>query len=46
MGLEIKDLVLETSGWQYFEGFIVVEEFNIIITDICMIRNRFAFPQS
>lgn len=29
MGLEIKDLVLETSGWQYFEGFIVVEEFNI-----------------
>lgn len=29
MGLEIKDLVLETSGWQYFEGFVVVEEFNI-----------------
>ena len=29
MGLEIKDLMLETSGWQHFEGFIVVEEFNI-----------------
>lgn len=28
MGLEIKHLMLETSGWQYFEGFIV-EEFNI-----------------
>lgn len=29
MGLEIKHLMLETSGWQYFESFIVVEEFNI-----------------
>lgn len=29
MGLEIKDLMLETLGWQHFEGFIVVEEFNI-----------------
>lgn len=29
MGLEIKDLMLETSVWQHFEGFIVVEEFNI-----------------
>lgn len=28
MGLGIKHLVLKTSGWQYFEGFIV-EEFNI-----------------
>lgn len=28
MGLEIKHLVLKTSGWQYFEGFIV-EELNI-----------------
>lgn len=28
MGLEIKDLMLETLGWQHFEGFIV-EEFNI-----------------
>lgn len=28
MGLEIKHLMLETSGWQYFEGFIA-EEFNI-----------------
>lgn len=28
MGLEIKHLVLKTSGWQYFEGFLV-EELNI-----------------
>lgn len=28
MGLEIEHLVLKTSGWQYFEGFIV-EELNI-----------------
>lgn len=25
MGLEIKYLVLKTSGWQYFKGFIVKE---------------------
>lgn len=25
MGLEIKYLVLKTSGWQYFEGFLVEE---------------------